>query len=56
MTGWMVFAMKSAEEGKLKIDKAAYNDAINWFDEMTDPGTDASGTRRTPAPAARAPA
>ena len=39
VTGWMVFAMKSAEEGKLKIDRQAYNDAINWFDEMTDPGT-----------------
>jgi len=37
MTGWMIFALKSAEEGKLKIDKEAYIGGLNWIDEVTDP-------------------
>ncbi|MFT7484944.1 MAG: hypothetical protein ACI9F9_000790 [Candidatus Paceibacteria bacterium] len=37
VTGWMVFAMKAAEEGGLKVDSAAFNDSIHWFDEVTDP-------------------
>ena len=36
VTGWMIFAMKSAEEGGLKVDTAAFTDAITWFDEVTD--------------------
>ncbi|MCP3917703.1 MAG: terpene cyclase/mutase family protein [bacterium] len=37
VTGWMIFALKSAEEAGLKIDKEAYVGALNWFDEVTDP-------------------
>ncbi|MFT7484943.1 MAG: hypothetical protein ACI9F9_000789 [Candidatus Paceibacteria bacterium] len=37
VTGWMIFAMKSAEEGGLKIDSQAFNDTIAWLDEVTDP-------------------
>jgi hypothetical protein len=43
VTGWMVFALKSAEEGKLKIDNEAFLGAKNWFDEVTDPGTGRCG-------------
>lgn len=38
VTGWMVFALKSAEEGKIRIDKEAFNGALQWIDEVTDPG------------------
>ncbi len=37
VTGWMVFALKSAEESGLKVDTAAFNDAVAWFDEVSDP-------------------
>jgi len=37
VTGWMIFALKSAEEAGLKIDKQAYVGALNWIDEVTDP-------------------
>lgn len=43
VTGWMVFALKSAEEGKLKIDNEAFLGAKNWFNEVTDPGTGRCG-------------
>jgi hypothetical protein len=36
VTGWMIFALKSAEEGGLKVDSAAFSDAITWLDEVTD--------------------
>jgi hypothetical protein len=43
VTGWMVFALKSAEEGGLKIDKDAYAGALSWLDEVTDPATGRCG-------------
>ncbi len=39
VTGWMVFALKSAEEAKLKIDSEAFDGALSWIDEVTDPAT-----------------
>jgi hypothetical protein len=39
VTGWMVFALKSAEEAGLTIDKDAYTGALNWIEEVTDPAT-----------------
>ena len=36
VTGWMVFALKSAEEAGLKFESAAFSDSITWLDEMTD--------------------
>ncbi|MGD2017373.1 MAG: terpene cyclase/mutase family protein [Planctomycetota bacterium] len=53
VTGWMIFAMKSAEEGKLKIDREAYTAAIQWFDEMTDPGTGRVGYFEPGSPSSR---
>jgi hypothetical protein len=49
VTGWMVFALKSAEEAKLKIDKESFAGALSWIDEVTDyktgrVGYDAVGT------------
>jgi len=39
VTGWMVFALKSAEEADLKIEKEAFAGALSWIDEVTDPAT-----------------
>ena len=39
VTAWMVFALRSAEDGGLVIDRAAYQGAMSWFDEVTEPGT-----------------
>ena len=39
VTGWMIFALKSAEEAGLNIDTAAFTDSISWFDEVTDRAT-----------------
>ena len=36
VTGWMVFALKAAEDAKLTIDTDAYAGAKSWFDEVTD--------------------
>jgi len=55
VTGWMIFALKSAEEGKLKVDKDAFYAAIQWFDEMTDPGTGRVGYTETGSPSSRVP-
>jgi len=39
VTGWMVFALKSAEEAKLKVDRESFVGALSWIDEVTDPAT-----------------
>jgi len=39
VTGWMVFALKSAQEAGLEVDPAAFQGALTWIDEVTDPGT-----------------
>ncbi|NUP96764.1 MAG: terpene cyclase/mutase family protein [Planctomycetaceae bacterium] len=43
VTGWCVFALKSAEEAGLKIDPEAFRGAASWFDEVTDPVTGRCG-------------
>ena len=55
VTGWMIFAMKSAQEGKLKIDEEAYTAAIQFFDEMTDEGTGRVGYTERGSPSSRVP-
>jgi len=39
VTGWMVFALKSAEEAGLKVDPEAFTGALTWIDEVTDTST-----------------
>jgi len=51
----MVFALKSAQESGLEIDTAAFGDALNWFDEMTDPTTGRVGYDSVGSPSARVP-
>ena len=43
VTGWMVFALKSAQDCGLVVGKDAFTSSIEWFDEMSDPGTGRCG-------------
>lgn len=43
ITGWMVFALKTAEEGNLPVDHGAYAGAENWFATMEDKNTGRTG-------------
>ena len=43
VTGWMILALKSAEDAGLKIDSGAFPDSLSWFDEVTDPQTGRTG-------------
>ena len=56
VTGWMVFALASAKDAGLKIDPAAFEGALSWIDEVSDPATGRVGynafgqlSSRTPA-------
>ena len=55
VTGWMVFALKSAAEAGLRIDTASFADSITWFDEMTDPATGRVGYQEVGSRSARVP-
>ncbi|TDJ69333.1 MAG: hypothetical protein E2O39_11795 [Planctomycetota bacterium] len=39
ITGWMVFALKSAEEAGLAVEGDAFAGALQWLDEATDPAS-----------------
>jgi hypothetical protein len=39
VTGWMVFALASAKDGGLKVDAGAFEGAMSFIDEVTDPTT-----------------
>ena len=43
ITGWMVLALKSAEDAGLDVDRGAYAGALSWLDEVTDPATGRTG-------------
>ncbi len=43
ITGWMVFALKSAREGGLAVDKGCFDGAAAWFDSISDPGSGRTG-------------
>jgi hypothetical protein len=43
VTGWCVFALKSAEEAGLAVDRASYAGALSWLDEASDPATGRCG-------------
>lgn len=53
VTGWMVLAMKSAEDAGLRVDREAFAAAAQWFDGMTDPGTGRVGYREVGSPSSR---
>ena len=43
VTGWMIFALKTAEDGKVAVNDDAYEWAETWFETMTDPQTGRTG-------------
>lgn len=43
ITGWMIFALKTAEENNLAVDKAAYASADTWFQSIEDRNTGRTG-------------
>jgi hypothetical protein len=43
ITGWMVFALKSAQQGGLAVDKGCFDGAAAWFEAITDPATGRTG-------------
>ena len=43
ITGWMVFALKTAEDAKVPIPSDAYHGAKTWLDNMTDMSTGCTG-------------
>ncbi len=55
ISAWMVFAIQSAEEAGLAVDKEAYTAALQWFDEMTDPGTGRVGYTEVGSASSRVP-
>ena len=36
VTGWMVFALKAAQDCGVRVDVEAFHDSLTWFDDMTD--------------------
>ncbi|HEX9793506.1 MAG TPA: hypothetical protein VGC54_05935 [Planctomycetota bacterium] len=43
ITGWMVFALKTAKESGIDVSQDAFDGAENWFATMTDKGTGRTG-------------
>ncbi|HEX9794340.1 MAG TPA: prenyltransferase/squalene oxidase repeat-containing protein [Planctomycetota bacterium] len=43
ITGWMVFALKTAQESGIDVSKDVYEGSENWFATMTDPGNGRTG-------------
>ncbi len=43
ITGWMIFALKSAQASGIPIDKSCFDGAAAWFDTMTDGGSGRTG-------------
>jgi hypothetical protein len=39
VTAWMAIALQTAESADLKVDEAAYQGALSWISEVTDPQT-----------------
>jgi len=55
ISGWMVFALKSAEDAGLVVDPQAFTGALSWFDEVTDPATGRTGYNSIGSPSSRVP-
>jgi len=55
VTGWMILALKSAQEAGLMIDSAAFADTLSYLDEVTDPATGRAGYAVIGEPSSRVP-
>ncbi len=43
LTGWMVFALKTAQDGGILVSKDSYDGAREWFETMTDKSSGRTG-------------
>ncbi len=43
ITGWMVFALKSAQNAGTLVSKDNFDGALDWFNQMTDPSSGRTG-------------
>lgn len=43
VTGWMIFALKSAKQFGMRVDTDAFKYSTAWFEEVTDPSTGQCG-------------
>lgn len=43
VTGWMIFALKSAKQFGMRVDDEAFRYTTAWFEEVTDPSTGQCG-------------
>ncbi len=55
VTGWMVFALKSAEEAGLQVDPEAFVGSLSWLDEVTDTANGRVGYDSVGSPSSRVP-
>ena len=55
VTGWMIMALKSAQDFKLQVDKKAFSLATAWYDQVTDPNTGQCGYSKPGEGSAREP-
>ncbi len=53
VTGWMVMALKAAEEAGLQVDRESFSGAITWIDEVTDTKTGRVGYDAVGSPSTR---
>ncbi len=53
VTGWMVFALNSAKEFKLKVDEDALKFSIAWLEMVTDKSTGQCGYTKLGEPSSR---
>lgn len=53
VSGWMMFALKSAQESGLRVSDAALEGFRSWMNEATDPGTGRVGYDSKGTPVAR---
>jgi len=53
VTGWMVMALKSAKLAGLTIDDAAFDGALAWIDQTTDPRSGRTGYTELGGPPSR---
>jgi hypothetical protein len=55
VTGWMILALKSADDFGLRVDRDAFKAASAWFDSVTDPSTGHCGYTKRGELSARKP-
>ena len=55
VTGWMVFALASAQDAGIEVGNGTFEGALSWLDEVTDPLTGRAGYNSRGGPSSRLP-